>query len=210
MKCPLCDNSKSFYTLQGQQKRVFQECENCRLIFTESKFFPSLAEERSRYLSHNNGIQYPGYVNFLKQIIEPSLPFLSANMRGLDYGCGPMPTLSILLKNEGLLCLDYDPLFFPVMPDGLFDFIFATECFEHFHKPGKEIEKISGILKPGGYLMIMTTQWESRDNFSSWYYTNDLTHVSFYHKNTFDYIADEYGFSQKLLKDSKIVILKKN
>lgn len=180
------------------------------LIFTESKFLPSLAEERSRYLSHNNGIQYPGYVNFLKQIIEPSLPFLSANMRGLDYGCGPMPTLSILLKNEGLLCLDYDPLFFPVMPDGLFDFIFATECFEHFHKPGKEIEKISGILKPGGYLMIMTTQWESRDNFSSWYYTNDLTHVSFYHKNTFDYIADEYGFSQKLLKDSKIVILKKN
>lgn len=57
--------------------------------------------------------------------------------------------------------------------------------------------------------MVINSQWESRDIFSSWHYTNDSTHVSFYHKDSFDYFKDEYGFTQKLSKDSRITILKK-
>ena len=130
------------------------------IILTDSLDFPTPGEEKETYLLHNNGIQYQGYVKFLNQAIELALPRLDNTMRGIDYGCGPVPTLSVILKEKGIDCRDYDPIFFPEMPAGPFDFVFATECFEHFFNPADEITRIGSLLKSGGLLVVMTHLWE--------------------------------------------------
>ncbi|MFO7656607.1 MAG: class I SAM-dependent methyltransferase [Bacteroidales bacterium] len=167
----------------------------------------SAKSEKKRYLTHNNGIQYKGYVDFLNQAIEPALPLLNKDMQGLDFGCGPTPTLSVILEQQGYKCDNYDPLFFPGLPEKKYDFIFATECFEHFFFPAKEIQLIKNLLKPGGILTIMTETWKSDEAFASWYYAKDSTHVSFFHNHTFGFIAEKFGFEAKECSNERVMIL---
>jgi len=207
--CPLCLNSESFAVVDGAESKAYRECKKCRLIFTESRFQPSKKSEKSRYLTHNNGIQYKGYVNFLNQAIEPTLPLLTQKMKGLDFGCGPEPTLSVILEQKGFSCDNYDPIFFPDMPGSAYDFIFATECFEHFFFPAKEVQSIKNLLNPEGILVVMTETWKSTTTFSTWYYAKDSTHVSFYHHQTFDFIATKFGFTRLESNNERVMILQK-
>ncbi len=209
VSCPLCLNRKSFKTLEGPDKRAYTKCNDCQLIFTGTRFHPSVNEEIKRYSEHKNGIEYPGYVEFLNQAIEPALPHISGDMKGLDYGCGPTPTLSLLLKRQGYKCDDYDPLFFPEITDKVYDYIFATECFEHFFLPGKEIQRIYEMLGPQGFLIIMTEPWRTEEAFSSCYYARDNTHVSFYHSRTFEFIAEKFGFVSHKSNNLRVFILQK-
>ncbi len=207
--CPLCFNKESFVVVEGPDSRMYRECKKCSLIFTESRFLPSKESERKRYLTHNNGIQYKGYINFLNQAIEPALPLLTNKMQGLDFGCGPEPTLSVLLEKKGFSCDNYDPFFFPEMPGDAYDFVFATECFEHFFFPEKEIQRIKNLLKPEGILIVMTETWKSAEAFKTWYYPKDFTHVSFYHNQTFDFIAAKFGFKAIESNKERVMILQK-
>lgn len=205
--CPLCLNQQSFNAVSGPDKRAYHECVKCSLIFTETRFQLDRQQEKERYQEHNNGIQFPGYVQFLSQAIEVAQPFLSKEMKGLDYGCGPNPTLSLLLEQQGYTCKDYDPMFFPDLPEGLFEFIFATECFEHFFYPAKEISKLKEILAPHGFLIVMTEKWKTIQSFSDWHYAKDRTHVSFFHDMTFDYIAERYGFKILETQNERVLIM---
>ena len=207
--CPLCLNKESFLIIDGPDSRAYRECEKCRLIFIERRFLPSKKSEKERYLTHQNGIQYKGYVNFLNQAIEPALPLLTKQMEGLDFGCGPVPTLSVMLEQKGFSCHNYDPIFFPEVPGEAYDFVFATECFEHFFSPAKEIQLIKNLLKPEGIMIIMTEKWESEAAFSTWYYAKDSTHVSFYHHQTFDFIATKFGFTRLESNNERVMILQK-
>ncbi len=207
--CPLCFNNKEIKVIKGPDSRAYHSCEKCKLIFTESRFHPTKTQEKERYLTHQNGIQYKGYVEFLNQAIEPALPLLTKKMKGLDYGCGPVPTLSVLVHQQGFSCDDYDPFFFPQIPADKYDFIFATECFEHFFKPAKEISKITKLLTPGGILVVMTETWESAEAFQTWYYAKDVTHVVFYHSRTFRFIAEKYGFELLKSNNERVIILQK-
>ncbi len=194
LTCPLCFNKEKFTHVEGPESKPYWMCNNCMLIFIEACSRPPVKVEKERYLTHNNGIQHKGYVDFLNQAIRPALPFLNKHMEGLDFGCGPVPTLSILLEQKGFSCKNYDPLFFPELPGEKFDFVFATECFEHFFTPANEIALIKKLLKQNGCLIVMTQAWESIEAFPKWHYARDLTHVSFYHKQTFKYISKKYNF----------------
>lgn len=207
--CPLCFNKESFTIVKGPDSRAYTACNKCKLIFTETRFLPSVKSEKERYLTHKNGIQYKGYVDFLNQAIEPSLPFLRKDMHGLDFGCGPTPTLSVILEQKGFSCDNYDPIFFPELPEKKYDFIFATECFEHFFFPAKEIQRINNLLKPGGILIVMTEKWKSAEAFSNWYYAKDSTHVSFFHNRTFGFIADKFGFETMESSNNRVMLMQK-
>lgn len=209
LTCPLCKNSHDIEMLKGTLHRRYHWCKNCQLIFVNSHDLISPADEKSRYLEHNNGIQFPGYVAFLNRAIDRALPLLSPGMKGLDYGCGPNPTLSILMERQGFPCDNYDPFFFPELPQGTYDFIFATECFEHFYHPKAELTRMLTLLKPGGFLIVMTEPWPSIDGFKSWYYINDVTHVSFYNSETFEFISRTYGFKMHETDNSRVFILEK-
>lgn len=208
IQCPLCLVFDRTIPVSGADQRRYFLCGNCSLIFADPSHHLSLAQQRTHYLNHDNRIDNPGYVEFLNRVVEPMLPHLDGSMRGLDYGCGPGPILSRLLHRQGIACDNYDPLFadHPLQPP--YDFIFSTECFEHFHRPEVEIRRISSFLKAGGLLGIMTERWTTLEDFASWYYTLDPTHACFFHERTLDFICDRYGFTFEWRDESRVAILR--
>lgn len=170
---------------------------------------PSAESERERYEKHQNSIHDFGYISFLNIAIEATLPFLESGMKGLDFGCGPNPVLSQLLEKRGLPCAWYDPFFFPDKPECTFDFIFATECVEHFHNPRAEFLYISSLLNKEGILTIMTSMWDEESSLKDWYYLRDYTHVSIFHPKTIEFIADAFDFNTVYTDQKKVVVLRK-
>lgn len=207
--CPLCFTESFQPQVQGPNGRLFHLCENCMLVFEGKGDRPNRNEEKERYLEHENSIHQEGYVNYLNQAIKPALNYLKQDARGLDYGCGPIPTLNKLLDLMGFTCEIYDPIFFPEYPLGTFDFIFATECFEHFFIPAHELQKLENLLKPGGILVVMTQLWKDKAKFKGWRYATDPTHVVFYHEKTFRFISVHFGLEILKIKKEKVVILQK-
>lgn len=207
--CPLCFNEISSPEIEGPSGQEFHLCENCKLVFAEKQDLPHPQDEKERYLEHENSIHDEGYIKHLNQAIQPALTYLNKNMRGLDYGCGPVPTLNRLLAKKGLDCEFFDPLFFPEFPLGKFDFIFATECFEHFFRPEAELNKLSNLLETGGILIVMTTLWEDAGKFKSWKYAQDPTHVVFYHRETFEFICRKYGYELLTNRENRVLVLRK-
>lgn len=209
MNCTLCEGETLRRIIDEGDPRTYYQCAACHLIFADPRFHLSLKTERSRYALHNNGIEHEGHVAFLNRVVEPCLPLLTANMIALDYGCGPVPTLSRILEQHGITCFDYDPLFGFDHPYREYDVVFATECFEHFYKPQKEFSTIDSLLKPGGYLGVMTEQYENTDRFRTWYYKRDPTHVSFYHRKSFAYLCETYGYEINYADRNRVMVLQK-
>ena len=191
--CPLCGASGPFEQVVDVRRRGHRVCGTCWLIFVEEAHLPAPAAERERYARHRNGPEDAGYVAFLRQAVGPARRFLQPGLRGLDYGCGPAPTLCRLLAAEGWACANYDPFFFPEWPAEAFDFLFATEVVEHFFRPAAEWPRMLSLLKPGGVLTVMTAPWENLESFRNWGYASDETHVVFYHRRTWDWISAACG-----------------
>jgi SAM-dependent methyltransferase len=207
--CPLCNNSIAISPLKGPLNRHYFHCPVCDLIFVSSDDLLTVDGEKERYEKHENDINDAGYVNFLNQAIDPALPFINTGMRGLDFGSGPGPALSTLLGKMGFDCQDYDPVFGPSFPEGLFDFIFSTEAFEHFHDPVKEMNLIHDRLNPGGFLVIMTMWHSGPEKFLNWFYARDDTHVLFFSFRSFEYIARRWGFEIVWDDGKRVIILQK-
>jgi SAM-dependent methyltransferase len=208
MECPLC-HARHYTVIHAMQNRTLYACHTCKLVYAAPDDLLECSDEKERYLDHENSIEHPGYVKFLMQAITEGIPYLTKGQYGLDFGCGPGPTLSVLMDREGFDCDDYDPLFFPELPSGPYDYIFATECFEHFYQPEKELLTLLQLLNPGGILTIMTEQYTPATDFSTWYYVTDPTHVCFFHADTFSYICAHFGFEQLKSHNPRVVVLRK-
>lgn len=209
MNCPLCNSNIAGNSICAVSRNFFL-CDNCKLIFVDPEFRLTEEEERKRYSFHQNNINDEGYVKFLNQIINPVLKELRPGLHGLDFGCGPDPVLAKLVKQRGFKCDYYDPYFFPEFnTDNQYDFIFATECFEHFFSTATELTIINSILKPGGVLAVMTEFWADLNKFSDWYYIKDPTHVCFYNYETLNYISQKYGFEIIFCDDKRVVVMRK-
>ncbi len=208
-ECPLCGAEGPFERVGDIRKRRHRVCGRCRLIRVEPEYLPGPEAERRRYELHRNGPEDAGYVLFLRQAVEPALPFLTPGMRGLDYGCGHTPTLYLLLKEGGLRCENYDPFFQPEWPAGPYDYLFATEVVEHFHRPGAEWTRMLSLLKPGGVLTVMTAPWTDLESFRTWGYASDETHVVFYHRETMAWIGAAYGLETLTMIPPRVWMLRK-
>jgi SAM-dependent methyltransferase len=209
MNCPLCGCEGPMARLVGPLGLGYRLCPRCALISMEPEALPDPETERARYSTHRNGPQYPGHVAFLRRAIDPTLSHLQPGARGLDYGCGPVPTLSVVLRAEGYACEDYDPLFLPELPQGPFDVVFATEVVEHLHRPAEELVRIVGLLRPGGLFTMMTEPWTEVAAFGDWYYARDPTHVCFYHERTIDFICAAYGLALVDHPEARVWVLRK-
>ena len=207
--CPLCGALGPFETVVDVRKRRHRVCKRCWLIFVEDRFLPSPEEERARYAKHQNRPFDAGYVAFLRQVVEPALPHLNSQMRGLDYGCGHHPTLCLLLEDVGLICENYDVYFFPHLPEGPFDFMFASEVVEHFHFPAVDWARMAALIRTGGILTVMTAPWTTVEEFATWGYASDGTHVAFYRQETVDWICGAFGFEKVEIRPPRVSVLKK-
>ncbi|EQC47525.1 methyltransferase domain protein [Bacteriovorax sp. Seq25_V] len=171
----------------------------------------SFEQEKERYSHHNNDSEDPGYIKFLKQLTDPLLDYIDKDARGLDFGCGPGPTISKILAEENISCDNYDPAFFPdkELLATTYDFVTSSEVFEHLHQPREVIENVWSLVRPGGLLAIMTVFYPgNQDEFPKWWYKNDPTHVCFYNEQVFEYIANKLN-AEILSMNKKIVILRR-
>ena len=210
IRCPLCFSGKAD-AVKGPDARDYYLCISCGLISAGREHRLSAEEEKARYESHNNSPECPGYVDFLNRAVKPALGFISKGMRGLDYGCGPEPVLSRMVEREGVGCAYYDPYFFPDIDESaVYDFIFSTECFEHFFSPSVEIDRIYGMLKRGGILTVMSRLWKDAGGFEEWYYPRDPSHMAFYSLKTVGYISDKWGMRQVFSDGESVFILRKS
>ena len=87
-----------------------------------------------------------------------------------------------------------------------YDYIACSETAEHFKDPYTEFKQLFNLLKPNGKLYIMTDRFEESRDFGTWFYKTDPTHVFLYHAGAFEWIRDEFGFSQMEI-DNRLVIL---
>lgn len=208
-ECPLCLRAGPHEVVRGADDRRYYRCDDCLLIFIDRSQHPSQEAAVAHYRTHENSIESAGYVDFLRRVIDPLLPYLSPCMSGLDFGCGPGPTLSTILRRHGFVCTDYDPIFSPVRLDPPYDFVFATECFEHFVRPAEDVGRLASLLRPGGYLGVMTERWTDLGRFTDWYYTRDPTHVSFFHDRTFEYVCRRFGFEALPSDDRRVLLFRR-
>jgi 2-polyprenyl-3-methyl-5-hydroxy-6-metoxy-1,4-benzoquinol methylase len=90
-----------------------------------------------------------------------------------------------------------------------YDFITASEVVEHLFEPKNELARLWNCLKPGGCLGIMTKLTPDHQTFAKWYYKNDPTHICFFSKQTFEWLAEQFQAKLTFL-DKDIIILQKN
>ncbi|WP_246205905.1 class I SAM-dependent methyltransferase [Fulvivirga aurantia] len=172
--------------------------------------FINPSKEKYRYTTHNNDVNDPGYQKFVSPITSYVLSNLTQNAKGLDYGAGPGPVITKLLRDQGYDITTYDP-YFDNNQDALkreYDYIVCCEVMEHFHDPAAEFKFLYNHLLPGGHLICMTDLFTEQLNFEKWYYKNDLTHVFFYHEDSLSFIKENYGF-RKLTVDNRLIVFEK-
>jgi SAM-dependent methyltransferase len=152
--------------------------------------------EREHYGTHENDPADPGYRAFLSRLADPLAARLAPGAEGLDYGSGPGPTLSIMMEEKGFRTSLYDPFFAPddAVLRRSYDFITCTETAEHFFSPAEELERLDRMLRPGGWLGVMTEALDDARDFATWRYARDPTHVCFYHRTTMEWIARHHGW----------------
>ena len=210
MICNICrsDAASSFETLD---KKIYWSCNVCGCKYLDQSYFIDPVEEEKRYLEHNNEINDKEYRSFLSRLSEPLKEKISLGSHGLDFGCGTGPALADMLTQDGFKVALYDPFFYP--DDSLlskkYDFITCTETAEHFYDPFKEFNTLNELLKPGGWLGVMTSFLTSDEMFENWYYRRDPTHVAFYCEKTFQVIASQRNWKCEI-KSKDVVLLQKN
>ena len=188
--CTLCGGASEFFH-KDSARRYFR-CQGCRLVMADPRTWPTREDEKSYYDLHQNAPSDLGYRRFLNRIFEPLNARLAAKSRGLDFGSGPGPTLSVMFTEAGHIMQIYDPFYAPApaVLQSQYDFVTASEVVEHFHQPGDEFAKLWSLVNPRGWLGIMTKRLRNPDSFTRWHYKQDPTHVSFFSLETFHWLAD--------------------
>ena len=135
---------------------------------------------------------------------------LEAQSYGLDFGCGPGPTLSLMLEGQGHQLALFDIYYAdnPLLLQGSYDFITGTEVVEHLSSPRQELDRLWAMIRPSGYLGLMTKLVKDQQSFMGWHYKNDPTHISFFSVATFNYLADTWGAQVDYIANDVIIFRK--
>lgn len=194
-RCPVCRDRKTrpFMSIDGNG---YHRCGNCSATVLDPAHRLSPAEELAHYRHHENDVADPRYRAFLDRLAAPLMERLAPQSSGLDYGCGPGPALAAMLTEKGHAVALYDPFFAPdrAVLDEIYDFVTCTEVVEHFHEPADAFDRFDALVRPGGWVAVMTCFQTDDDRFARWHYRLDPTHVIFYRAETFGVIAAQRGW----------------
>ena len=151
------------------------------------------AAEKAHYDHHDNDPADMDYRRFLARLFEPMRERVPPPARGLDFGSGPGPTLSRMFVEAGYDMAVYDPYYAAdsSVLQGGYDFITASEVAEHLYRPGEVLAQLYGLLRPDGWLGLMTKLVSDRAAFANWYYKQDPTHVCFFSRRALVWWADQ-------------------
>ncbi len=200
--CSVCrtESLQPFLSVDGKD---YWRCTTCEARLLDPRHHLSREDEYAQYLDHQNDPEDRRYRRFLAKLAGPLLQRLDKASRGLDYGCGPGPALAAMLRESGHDMALYDPFFYPDRDVLLhrYDFVTCTETAEHFHRPADEFERLFRMVRPGGWLAIMTRFLTDDAKFGTWHYRMDPTHVVFYREETFQHLARIQGWSCEIPAD---------
>ena len=208
--CPLCGTGGQALFAQVGARRYFR-CTHCRLTFLDPRQLPSAAEERAEYALHRNAPDDPRYRRFLAQATDPLVERLAPGAEGLDFGCGPGPAIPAMLGERGFAVRTYDPIF---QPDESalarrYDFVTCTEVAEHFHRPDAGFARLDALLRPGGWLALMTGVLYEDAEFPTWGYIRETSHVVFYRPETLAWIARRFAWDHEPVTKTVVLFRKR-
>jgi SAM-dependent methyltransferase len=211
--CGICGNETKEFK-HPRFDMLFHECENCTFLFKDPFNYLTQIDEKKVYEHHENNIENTGYVNYLNNFIDTAvIPFIKKG-NILDFGSGPNPVLSVLLKQVGSFEIDiYDYYYAPdkIYENKTYDLITATEVVEHFQDPLTYFKLFYDLLNPGGILSIMTLfRPMEHSKLFDWFYIRDKSHVSFFNQRSLEMIASIVGFNVIYHNDYRVMVFKKN
>jgi SAM-dependent methyltransferase len=206
--CPLCGGDAEQWFSDGQ--RDYLRCGQCGFVHVPAAQRLALQAERDYYLTHRNAIDDPGYRAWLSRLATPLLERIRPPARGLDFGCGAAPALAAMLAEAGFEMALYDPQFAPdaSVLEREWDFITATEVLEHLHRPAAELERLWSLLRPGGWLAVMTRRVPELAEFGQWHYRRDPTHIGFFAEASFGWLAERWR-AELVLRGNDVALLGK-
>ncbi|WP_162814063.1 class I SAM-dependent methyltransferase [Vibrio tetraodonis] len=207
--CPLCHSSALLDYYQDKH-RAYLQCQECELVYVDPEQRLDAKAEKAHYDLHENDPNDAGYRNFLSRIADPMLERIKPSSEGLDFGCGPGPTLSLMLEEQGHKMSLYDLYYYPnsEVLARTFDFVTATEVIEHLYHPDKVWQQWLNLVKPGGWIGLMTKMVIDVEAFAKWHYKNDPTHVVFFSRNTFKYLAERDKLKLEFVGNDVILLRK--
>ncbi len=210
-RCPLCAEREPVLYHEGRA-RTFWRCARCALVFVPPEAWPDAAAEKARYDQHRNDPNDAGYRRFLERIAGPIAARVAPGAEGLDFGCGPGPALAAMLEARGLRVALYDPFYAPD-PSALartYDFVTATEVLEHLHRPAETLDRLFALVRPDGWLGVMTQPVQPPEAFASWRYARDATHVCFYSRTTFEHIGQRWRAEAEFAADDVVLFRRRS
>jgi hypothetical protein len=209
MHCPLCRHDRIVFYYQDA-RRAYHQCNRCRLVFVPPQYRLSPEAEKAYYDLHRNDPRDAGYRNFLSRVFIPLCERVPAPAKGLDFGSGPGPTLSLMFEEAGYDMAIYDHHYATdtAVLRQRYDFITATEVVEHLFQPGETLATLLSLLRPGGWLGLMTKMVIDQAAFSNWHYKQDPTHVCFFSRETFVWWANQAGCEVTFVGNDVILLQK--
>ncbi len=179
-----------------------------KLVTKDPSIWVSSNDAKARYDTHKNSAEDLNYFNYHKRIFDEFIGIYIKQGNVLDYGCGEGAMQSKFIPNLQLYDLYYhknETIF-----NQTFDTIILIETVEHFESPWTEIERLIHLLEPQGRLLIQTLFYPNFENISSWWYVRDVTHVSFFCLETFEYMCKRYGMRMIYTDFISRVVLEKS
>lgn len=192
--CGLC--LATACALAGRNKhREFFHCPDCGLVFVPRAFWLSEEEERARYAHHDNSPSNEGYVKFLGQVADVVTGLGIGQPRILDFGSGENAVLTDILRQRGLDCVAYDPLYGKgrAVLDRRYDVVVVCEVIEHLRDLRGEIRTLKDCLGPDGQVVVRTQCYPSVAEVGAWWYARDATHLNFFAERTLSFAAGLCG-----------------
>jgi len=209
--CPLCKSSES--TLYAQHDTgQYKQCSKCKLVFVLEEERLDAHAEKARYDLHTNSSDDINYRKFLSKVYDPVVQRIKKGASGLDFGSGPGPTLSKMFEESGYKMNIYDYFYAKdenVLYEG-YDFITSSEVVEHLYAPKEVLDALWVIVKQEGLLCLLTQPYPSQEEFSSWYYKNDPTHVCFFSETTMQFLADTWKADLEVVHKDVFIFRKNN
>lgn len=211
MQCTICHFETNPFDDPQLHKRYFY-CPECHCIHLDPDYYLSLEKENSAYDNHQNSLENEGYVKMFEDFLDYFWEDLSAYKTSLDFGSGPTPVLSELIRRRGVNVDCYDKFYQPqkCFEGKTYDFITSTEVFEHLNDPKETLQLLAQHLQPNGVIALMTLfHTNDQAHFLTWWYRRDPTHITFFTPKTLEILADQCGL--KLLKTDgrRIAVLRK-
>lgn len=207
--CRLCGGIASPWAESRQGVR-YQWCAACGSIQCHPGDLPSPEVELTRYREHHNEPDNDDYRAYLDRFMRSAIaPYAAPGCHILDFGSGPSPVLSEILREEGYRVTAYDPFFAPnpaatEAGRGAWDAVVMLEVIEHLHDPQGELARLRSQITRNGLLILRTGVFDARDpatdpsapeRFLAWWYRRDPTHVFFLTPRTVEWLASTFGWT---------------